>query len=84
MIVKVILSVPSNFIRTRIIEQYLEIIKSYWLVQNLKINDIQIIVSKDKNDNAGRSDFEKKYDRLEAKGIKNEDIFSSISSDLDE
>ncbi len=80
---KVILSVPSNFIRTRIIEQYLEIIKSYWLVQNLKINDIQIIVSKDKNDNAGRSDFEKKYDRLEAKGIKNEDIFSSISSDLD-
>ena len=80
---KVILSVPSNFIRTRIIEQYLEIIKSYWLVQNLKINDIQIIVSKDKNDNAGRSDFEKKYDKLEAKGIKNEDIFSSISSDLD-
>ena len=80
---KVILSVPSNFIRTRIIEQYLEIIKSYWLVQNLKINDIQIIVSKDKNDNAGRSDFEKNYDKLEAKGIKNEDIFSSISSDLD-
>ena len=32
---KVILSVPSNFIRTRIIEQYLDIIKSYWLVQNL-------------------------------------------------
>ena len=56
---KVILSVPSNFIRTRIIEQYLEIIKSYWLVQNLKINDIQIIVSKDKNDNAGWSGFEK-------------------------
>ena len=34
---KVILSVPSNFVRTRIIEQYLDIIKSYWLVQNLKI-----------------------------------------------
>ena len=44
---KVILSVPSNFIRTRIIEQYLDIIKSYWLIQNLKINDIQIIVSED-------------------------------------
>ena len=28
-------------------EQYLDIIKSYWLIQNLKINDIQIIVSKD-------------------------------------
>ena len=44
---KVILSVPSNFIRTRIIEQYLDIIKSYWLIQNLQINDIQIIVSED-------------------------------------
>merc|ERR1711991_489262 len=43
---KVILSVPSNFIRTRIIEQYLDLIKSYWLVQNLKINDLQIKVSK--------------------------------------
>ena len=34
---KVTLSVPSNFMRTRIIEQYLDIIKSYWLVQNVKI-----------------------------------------------
>ena len=34
---KVILSVPSNFIRTRIIEQYPDIIKSYWLVQNQKL-----------------------------------------------
>ena len=39
---KVILSVSSNFVRTRIIEQYLDIIKSYWLVENLKINDILI------------------------------------------
>ncbi|MAZ07219.1 MAG: hypothetical protein CMM99_01955 [Rickettsiales bacterium] len=43
---KIILSVPSNFIRTRIIEQYLDLIKSYWLVQNLKINDLEIKVSK--------------------------------------
>ena len=43
---KVTLSVPSSFIRTRIIEQYLDIIKSYWYVQNLKINDIKIIVTK--------------------------------------
>ena len=50
---KVILSVPSNFIRTRILEQYLEIIKSYWLVQNLKINDIEILVSNTKK-NASR------------------------------
>ena len=44
---KVILSVPSAFVRTRIIEQYLDIIKSYWLVQNLKINDIDIVVAQD-------------------------------------
>ena len=43
---KVTLSVPSSFIRTRIIEQYLDIIKSYWYVQNLKINDIKIVVTK--------------------------------------
>ena len=46
---KVILSVSSNFVRTRIIEQYLDIIKSYWLVQNLKINDIEIIVTESEN-----------------------------------
>ena len=41
---KVILSAPSNFIRTRIIEQYLDIIKSYWLVQNLKWQYVQLCV----------------------------------------
>ena len=35
-----LLTAKDSFIRTRIIEQYLDIIKSYWLVQNLKINDI--------------------------------------------
>ena len=44
---KIILSVPSAFIRTRIIEQYLDIIKSYWLVQNLKVNDIEIVITED-------------------------------------
>ncbi len=80
---KVILSVPSNFIRTRIIEQYLEIIKSYWLVQNLKINDIQIIVTKDKQDKEGKAYSEKTNEKKEIKGIKQDDIFGSISSDLD-
>ena len=45
---KVTLSVPNSFIRTRIVEQYLDLIKSYCLVQNTKINDIQIIISKTK------------------------------------
>ena len=40
------MSVNSN-LKTRITEQYLDIIKSYWLVQNLKINDIEIVVTKD-------------------------------------
>ena len=44
---KIILSVPSAFVRTRIIEQYLDIIKSYWLVQNLKVNDIEIVITQD-------------------------------------
>ena len=77
---KVILSVPSNFIRTRIIEQYLDIIKSYWLVQNLKINDIQIIVSKDDEKN----NTEKNQNHADSSPNKKEkDVFKSISSDLD-
>ncbi len=44
---KILLSVNSNFLKTRITEQYLDIIKSYWLVQNLKIDDIEIIVTKE-------------------------------------
>ena len=54
---KVTLSVPSSFIRTRIIEQYLDIIKSYWYVQNLKINDIKIIVAK--NDKTNLEELQK-------------------------
>ena len=77
---KVILSVPSNFIRTRIIEQYLDIIKSYWLIQNLKINDIQIIVSED----SGKSKTEKPQSQNADSYSKNDkDVFRSISSDLD-
>ena len=76
---KVTLSVPSNFIRTRIIEQYLDIIKSYWYVQNLKINDIKIVVTKKD---------EKKIATLEKKEFNNlaknsQDVFKTISSDLD-
>ena len=76
---KVTLSVPSNFIRTRIIEQYLDIIKSYWYVQNLKINDIKIVVTKDekKISNFGKKEFRKP----EAKN--SQDVFKTISSDLD-
>ena len=59
---KVTLSVPSSFIRTRIIEQYLDIIKSYWYVQNLKINDIKIIVTKKEKANLG--DLKKKNQRI--------------------
>ena len=77
---KVILSVPSNFIRTRIIEQYLEIIKSYWLVQNLKINNIEIVVSKK---NVSEMSPEESPKKELVKEIKQDDIFSSISSDLD-
>ena len=77
---KVTLSVPSNFIRTRIIEQYLDIIKSYWYVQNLRINDIKIIVT-EKN-KLKFDDIEKKKFYEEDKK-KPQDVFKTISSDLD-
>ena len=80
---KVILSVSSNFVRTRIIEQYLDIIKSYWLVQNLKINDIEIVVTEGlKGQDATKIKLEKKKGPL-FKDANQDDIFNSISSDLD-
>ena len=81
---KVILSVSSNFIRTRIIEQYLDIIKSYWLVENLKINDIQIIVSKKNSEKDSKKNLEHTVKKNEIKSFNNDqDVFKSISSDLD-
>ena len=79
---KVILSVSSNFIRTRIIEQYLDIIKSYWLVENLKINDIQIIVSKKNSEKDSKKDLQHTTKKNDIKNFNNEqDVFKSISSD---
>jgi chromosomal replication initiator protein len=77
---KVTLSVPSSFIRTRIIEQYLDIIKSYWYVQNLKINDIKIIVTRK---NQVVDDKTKINEENKSKNKSQNDVFKSISSDLD-
>ena len=77
---KVTLSVPSSFIRTRIIEQYLDIIKSYWYVQNLKINDIIIIVTKKNQDIDNKTKINEE-NKTKSKGPN--DVFKSISSDLD-
>ncbi len=80
---KVILSVPSAFVRTRIIEQYLDIIKSYWLVQNLKINDIEIVVAQDNKKSLKKNQLYHETLDSKNKERKQDDIFSSISSDLD-
>ena len=78
------MSVSSNFIRTRVIEQYLDIIKSYWLVENLKINDIQIIVSKKNSDKDPKKNLEQTAKKSEYKSLNNDqDVLKSISSDLD-
>ena len=77
---KVTLSVPSSFIRTRIIEQYLDIIKSYWYVQNLKINDIKIIVTT-KNQVVDNKTKINEENNTKNKG--QNDVLKSISSDLD-
>ena len=80
---KVILSVPSNFIRTRIIEQYLDLIKSYWLVQNLKINDVEIVVSKTGSKKSAKNNSPNE-DRSKNRELSTkEDLVKSISSDLD-
>ncbi len=78
---KVILSAPSNFVRTRIIEQYLDIIKSYWLVQNVKINDIFITVS----EKAEKKNITHKSSLHTDTNLPNteKDVFKSINSDLD-
>ena len=81
---KIILSVPSAFVRTRIIEQYLDIIKSYWLVQNLKVNNIEIVIAQDnKIKVSAKSSSEIKKIEAKNKDYKQDDIFNSISSDLD-
>merc|ERR1711991_346314 len=80
---KVILSVPSNFIRTRIIEQYLDLIKSYWLVQNLKINDLQIKVSKPSTKKTTKEPSISADLSKSSELGKKDDLVNSISSDLD-
>ena len=81
---KIILSVPSAFVRTRIIEQYLDIIKSYWLVQNLKVNNIEIVIAQEnKFSISAKSSSEIKKIEAKNKDFKQDDIFNSISSDLD-
>ena len=75
---RVVLSAPNNFVRTRIIEQYLDLIKSYWLVQNVKINDVQIIVSKKEQES---KPYQSKISNVNFE--KKDDLVQSISSDLD-
>ena len=75
---RVVLSAPNNFVRTRIIEQYLDLIKSYWLVQNVKINDVQIIVSKKEQKS---KPYQYKLSNVNFE--KKDDLVQSISSDLD-
>ena len=58
----------------------MDIIKSYWYVQNLKINDIKIIVTKKEKANLG--DLKKKNQRILIQK-KPQDVFKTISSDLD-
>lgn len=80
---KVLLSVNSNFLKTRITEQYLDIIKSYWLVQNLKIDDIEIIVIKNDESKKNLGNTQNKSKDISLTESKSNDLFNSISSDLD-
>ena len=79
---KVILSVPSNFIRTRILEQYLEIIKSYWLVQNLKINDIEILVSNTKKNDLNVSSKKSGKKNDQRQSSRSKQLFTNLYINL--
>ncbi len=76
------LSVPNNFVRTRLLEEYHELIKIKWKEQNNKINLVEIILLKDPNE-PDHKDFETiKQDKKES--IKKTPLSAKISADLDQ
>ena len=70
--------------RTRIIEQYLDIIKSYWLVQNLKINDIEIIVTESENQKDSTKIKQEKTRSMDQSNKKSNSKKNEIQSSIDE
>ena len=73
-----ILGVPNNFVRTRLIEEYHDLIKLTWKQHNKKIKSVEIVLTKDGS---------VKEDNSKPKEIKNKKqipISPTISAELDQ
>ena len=73
-----ILGVPNNFVRTRLIEEYHDLIKLTWKQHNKKIKSVEIVLTKDgsvKEDNSKPREIKNK---------KQTSISPTISAELDQ
>ena len=73
-----LLGVPNNFVRTRLIEEYHDLIKLTWKQHNKKIKSVEIVLTKDGS---------VKEDNSKPKEIKNKkqtSISPTISAELDQ
>ena len=73
-----ILGVPNNFVRTRLIEEYHDLIKLTWKQHNKKIKSVEIVLTKDES--------EKQHNPRpqEIKNKKHTPISPTISAELDQ
>ncbi|MAH78329.1 MAG: chromosomal replication initiator protein DnaA [Rickettsiales bacterium TMED254] len=77
-----ILSVPNNYIRTRLMEQYFELLKENWLNQNSKILKINITIVKE-----DLTVLEEKSDKNQSKNLtkkKSYTLSENIGANLDQ
>ena len=77
-----ILSVPNNYIRTRLMEQYFELLKENWLNQNSKILKINITIVKE-----DLTVLEEKSDKNQSKNLskrKSYALSENIGANLDQ
>ena len=73
-----ILGVPNNFVRTRLIEEYHDLIKLTWKQHNKKIKSVEIVLTKD------GSEKEDNSKPREIKNKKQTSISPTISAELDQ
>ena len=78
---KLTLSVPNKFIRTRLTEEYLDLLKENWLNQNQNIDKISIILVKGKSDIESPRKVDTESHIVKKKG---NDIADNIGANLDQ
>jgi chromosomal replication initiator protein len=81
---KLILSVPNNFIRTRLTEEYLDLLKENWLHQNNNVEKIEIVLVKSENDLKQNYEIISKEQKTQEKKTKAYDLADNIGANLDQ